>query len=151
LNKSIPKKPVILCFVAYYLPGYRSGGPVRTISNFVDDDKPYTGIRADNWCTVGKAHVFYASVQTLSLGGIAQLIRDTPHDLLYLNSFFSIRFTILPLLSRLFLFSSRKPCVIAPRGEFSPAAIEIRKPKKILFLVLSRLIGLYRNLLWQAS
>ena len=41
--------------------------------------------------------------------------------------------------------------MIAPRGEFSPAAIEIRKPKKILFLVLSRLIGLYRNLLWQAS
>ena len=31
-----PKHLVILCFVAYYLPGYRSGGPVRTIANFVD-------------------------------------------------------------------------------------------------------------------
>ena len=113
MNKSIPKKPVILCFVAYYLPGYRSGGPVRTISNFVDhlgdefdirivtrdrdvlDDKPYSGIRVDNWCTVGKAHVFYASVQTLSLGGIAQLIRDTPRFTLS-KQLFSFGFTILP-------------------------------------------------------
>ena len=29
------KKKVILCFIKYYLPGYRSGGPVRSIVNFV--------------------------------------------------------------------------------------------------------------------
>lgn len=29
-------RPVILCFVKYYLPGYRSGGPLRTIVNFIE-------------------------------------------------------------------------------------------------------------------
>ena len=28
-------RPQILCFVDYYLPGYKAGGPLRTIINMV--------------------------------------------------------------------------------------------------------------------
>ncbi len=111
-------KPIILCFVAHYLPGYRSGGPVRTIANFVDhlgdefdirivtrdrdalDTEPYPGVQIDAWNKVGKVQVFYASKKTVNLRGIAKLIRETPHDVLYLNSFFAFGFTTLPLLAR---------------------------------------------------
>jgi len=31
-----PRRWNILCFVAYYPPGYKSGGPVRTIANMVE-------------------------------------------------------------------------------------------------------------------
>ena len=112
------KRPIILCFIPFYLPGYRSGGPLRTIANMVDhlgdefdirivtrdrdvfDIKPYPEVKVDAWNTLRKAQVFYASKRTITLAGIAQLLRATPHDVLYLNSFFAYGFTLLPLLAR---------------------------------------------------
>ena len=162
-------KFTILCFVPYYLPGFRSGGPVRTIANIVDhlgdefnilivtsdrdhlDHLPYSSVQVDSWNAVGKAQVFYASSCTLNLLGIASLLRDTPHDLLYLNSFFSFSFTTLPLLVCRLGLVSRSSCVVAPRGEFAPAALSINKWKKILSFNILRLLGLYTNLSWHAS
>ncbi|WP_235012025.1 glycosyltransferase family 4 protein [Spiribacter roseus] len=155
--------------MAYYLPGCRSGGPVRTIANFVDhlgdefdirivtrdrdalDTEPYRDVGVDEWNTVGKAQVLYASDQALTLRGIARLLRETPHDILYLNSFFSFRFTTLPLLAERLGMASRRPCVVAPRGEFSPGAIGLKAWKKRSFLALARLFGLYSKVRWQAS
>ena len=163
------KRPIILCFVAYYLPGYRSGGPVRTIANFVDhlgddfdirivtrdrdalDTEPYPDVRVDDWNPVGKAQAFYASRRALSLPHIAGLLRQTPHDLLYLNSFFAFRFTTLPLLARRLGLAPCEPCVIAPRGEFSQGAMALKAWKKRPYAMLSRRLGLYRGLHWQAS
>jgi glycosyltransferase involved in cell wall biosynthesis len=163
------KRLIILCFVAYYLPGYRAGGPVRTIANFVDhlgdefdirivtrdrdvlDTAPYSDVKADTWITVGKAQVFYASKHTITLRGIARLLRETPHDLLYLNSFFAFGFTALPQLARRLGMAPNKPCVIAPRGEFSQGAIALKAWKKRPYVWCSHLVGLYRGCLWQAS
>ncbi|MDA8631250.1 glycosyltransferase family 4 protein [Litoricolaceae bacterium] len=162
-------RPTILCFVAYYLPGYRSGGPARTISNFVDhlgdefdirivtwdrdfgDTKPYSAITLDGWNQLGKSQVFYASERTLTLRGIGRLLRDTPHDLLYLNSFFTFSFTTLPLLARRLGMAPKPPCVIAPRGQFSAGAIALKARKKRLYLTVVKVIGIYRYLNWQAS
>lgn len=163
------KRPVILCFVAYYLPGYRSGGPVRSIANFVDhlgdefeirivtrdrdalDSTPYEGVAVDCWNRLGKASVFYASSKTLTLFGIAKLIRNTSHDILYLNSFFAFKFTILPLLARRLALVPNKPCVIAPRGEFSVGALALKPQKKQLYLKATKAIKLHSHLIWQAS
>lgn len=169
MSKITPSRPVILCFVAYYLPGYRSGGPVRTIANFVDhlgdefdirivtrdrdalDAEPYPSVRIDVWNKVGKAQVFYASKKTVNLRAIAKLIRETPHDVLYLNSFFAFDFTTLPLLARRLGWAPKAPCVIAPRGEFSKGAIALKARKKRLYMRATRMMGLYAGLHWQAS
>ena len=168
MNASL-KRPVILCFVSHYLPGFRAGGPLRTIANFVDHfgnefdirivtrdrdlqaEEPYSGVQVDNWNLVGNAQVFYASKTTLRLGNIARLLRETPHDILYLNGFFTAAFTVLPLLVRRLNLAPKAPCVIAPRGEFSPGALALKFGKKRLYLTVSRLLGLYRGLRWQAS
>lgn len=160
---------VILCFISYYLPGYRSGGPVRTIANFVDhlgddfdirivtrnrdvlDSSPYHGVAVDGWNPVGKASVFYASSKTLSLSGIAKLLRNTHYDVLYLNSFFAFSFTTLPLLARRLALAPSKACVIAPRGEFSVGALELKAQKKLLYMKVAKAIKLYSGLFWQAS
>lgn len=160
---------VILCFVNCYLPGYRSGGPIRSIANFVDhlgdefgiriitrdrdclDAEPYPGVAVDTWNTVGKAQVFYASQRVLSLRGIGELLRETPHDVLYLNSFFSFEFTALPLLARRFSLAPHRPCVIAPRGEFSSGALALKKWKKVPYIFFFKLLGIGDNLIWQAS
>ena len=85
------KKRVILCFVGHYLPGYRSGGPIRSISNLVEnlgdefkihiicsdrdlsDKEPYANINTNTWKTVGKAKVFYVSKKNQSFKGIQKL------------------------------------------------------------------------------
>ena len=82
------KKKKILCLVDYYLPGFRAGGPIRSIVNFVEnlgeefeiyiicndrdmfDVEQYENVNIDMWNTVGKAKVFYASKKNLSLKGL---------------------------------------------------------------------------------
>ncbi len=165
----IAKRPVILCFADYYLPGYRAGGPVRSISNFVDcfgdeydirivtrdrdflNPDSYPDIRIDNWNRIGKASVFYASRHFLSFFGVLKLLRGTTHDVLYLNSFFSYRFTALPLLARKFRLASKQPCVIATRGEFSTGALFLNAQKKSVYLAIVKVLGLFTRLHWQAS
>ncbi len=163
------KKKVILCFVKYYLPGYRYGGPVRSIVNFVEefgdqydirivcsshdalDNKPYKGINIEEWNQVGKAKVFYVSNKFRKFKKIFKLLRQTKFDVLYLNSFFTFTFSIFPLLVQYFNFTSLKSCVIAPRGEFAKNAIELKKFKKLVYMYFVKFIGLYNHLCWQAS
>lgn len=70
-------KPKILTFVSYYLPGYKAGGPLRTIANMVEhlgndfefwivtrdrdlgDTVPYADVIINEWNDVHGAKVFY--------------------------------------------------------------------------------------------
>jgi glycosyltransferase involved in cell wall biosynthesis len=162
-------KPVILTFVAYYLPGYKSGGPVRSIANMVDqlgdefdfriitsdreilETTPYADIKVNKWNTLDSSQVYYAHPSSLTLARTMELLRSTPHDVLYLNSFFSPKFTFMPLLVHWLKRIPPKPIVLAPRGEFSKAALEIKAWKKKPFIALSRQIGFFGGLTWQAS
>lgn len=159
----------ILCFVGYYLPGYKGGGPIRTIENMVEtfqgqfeflivtsdrdlsDVVPYPSVSVDQWNVVGHAKVFYASSATLTLNGLIRLLRETQHDILYLNGFFSPLTTILPMIICRLGLVPRKPTVLAPRGEFSEGALSLKTTKKVIWLFCFRLLGLYGNLIWQAS
>lgn len=159
----------ILCLLGSYLPGYKAGGPLRTLVNMVDrlgddlhfklvtldrdlgDTEPYTGVMIDGWNTVGKADVFYMSPEMISAGGFKKILRSTECDVIYLNSFFSPCFTIKPLLLRRFRRIPDKPLVIAPRGEFSEGALGLKKIKKRAYLLAAKVLGLYRGVVWQAS
>ncbi|MCF8096165.1 MAG: glycosyltransferase family 4 protein, partial [Desulfobacteraceae bacterium] len=47
--------------------------------------------------------------------------------------------------------ASKKPCVIAPRGEFSAGALALKAWKKRAYLRLTQAVGIYSGLAWQAS
>ena len=161
--------PTILTFVRYYLPGYKSGGPVQSIAALVEhlgdefdfrivtsdrdegDCMPYSGIDYRQWQLVGKAHVRYLSPQEKRLNHIVKILRDTPHDMVYFNSFFDPCFTTLPVLARRLRLAPQTPGVIAPRGEFSSGALGIKWLKKRLFLTAARGLALHSGLAWQAS
>lgn len=161
--------PVILAFVNLYLPGFRGGGPARSLANLVErlgdefdfrivttdrdcgDQRSYSGVTIDGWNRVGKARVFYASSNTLGWRGLRTLLRATPCDVLYLNSYFHPVFTLKPLLLQRLHQVARTPVVIAPRGEFSPGALAIKQARKRAFITLARGFGLYRGVRWQAS
>ena len=87
------------------------------------DQDPYPGLRIDDWNRVGKAEVYYVSPNQCSVWALAKLINATPHDVLYLNSYFDLLFTIKPLIARRLGWLPALPVVLAPRGEFSPGAL----------------------------
>lgn len=162
-------KPRILVLTGCYLPGFRGGGPLRTIFNAVNslhgdfdfhiltadrdlgDAAPYPGIDGAVWHTVGHAKVRYLSPAEQRPADLWRVIAQTDHDLLYLNSFFSPRFTIGPLLGRRLGRLPRRPVLLAPRGEFSSGALGLKRLKKRAYLHLARLSGLVQGVHWEAT
>ena len=155
--------------IRFYLPGDKSGGPVRTIANIVEqlgdefdfkiitsdrdslDEKAYPNIDIDAWNQVGKAEVFYLSPENQTLQVLTKLVCDTPHDTLYFNSFFDHNFTIKLLWARRLGHLPRKTTIIAPRGEFSPGALLQKRLKKLAYIYCSTFAGLHSGLIWHAS
>ena len=162
------RKIKILVFNHYYLPGYKSGGPIRSLANMAEclgdefdfqivtsdrdalDQHPYPAIKTNDWNQVDKAKVYYASPLMFFVKTIF-LLRKTEFDILYLNSFFDVKFTVFPLLMRWLKVFPQRPVVVAPRGEFSPGALILKSWKKNIYIVMSRVLGLYRDVVWQAS
>ena len=109
----LKSKPKVLIFLRYYLPGFKSGGPVRSISNLVTSlgdkydfyivtsnkdflEKGMSNL-APGWNLVGKAKVRYVIQKDLSISEIRRLVFEIKPDLLYVNSFFDAKFSILSL------------------------------------------------------
>ncbi len=163
------QRTIILALVHYYLPGFKAGGPIRSISNLVErlgdefdlriiaadrdfrEDTPYTDVVIEGWNQVGKAQVYYLSAGVGSLRSLLRLISDTPHDVLYLNSFFDPVFTQFPLWVRWLKLLKTKPIILAPRGELAPRSLSRKAWKKFPFMVIASSLGLYADLTWQAS
>jgi glycosyltransferase involved in cell wall biosynthesis len=150
-----------------YLPGWRAGGPTRSIANLVDglgdtyeiyvltrdhdhtDPGPYPNITPNRWTRVGKGLVYYADDENLSMPAIRRIAREVAPDLVYLNSMLS-RLTMKYLAMRR-LRQSRAPVLLAPRGEFSAGALGIKAWRKRTYLGAARLVGLFRGVHWHAS
>jgi len=159
----------ILSLVSYYLPGHKSGGPVRTLSNLVaevgdrfnfhivtrdrdfGDSLAYANIRPGEWNEVAGARVFYCTPHQLTAPGLRRVISSIGYDLLYINGFFNPIFSIRPALLRRSRLIRRGPCILAPQGEFSPGAFETRWVRKKAYVKLSGAIGTYGDVSWQAS
>jgi glycosyltransferase involved in cell wall biosynthesis len=159
----------VLILLGYYVPGYKAGGPIRSIANLVaalgdefdfkivtmDHDlgnpRPYAGIQPDVWTPVGKAQVMYLSARGRRPWSMLGLLRRTPYDVLYLNSLFSRPFSIFPLwLQRLGLIR-RTPVILAARGETAPPALAHHRLRKRLYLAALRWTRVADDVLWQAS
>lgn len=171
LDGSAPRaRPVVFTLAAHYLPGYKAGGPIRTIRNLVGGlgdefdfriftsnhdfgrPEPYGGVAINAWNDVEGAKVFYADPSALRPARVAATIRDVNPDVVYVNSFFSPRFSIAPLLLRRLGRTDRRiPWIVAPRGEFSRGALAIKSLKKRSFMAVARLLGVHRGVVWQAS
>jgi len=112
------------------------------------EDQPYGNLCFDQWVPAGKANVFYAS--ELSTRNIRRRIHEIDPHIIYLNSFFS-RLTMKTLMLRQISLLPVSTAVLAPRGEFSPGALRIKFFRKWLYRKAAFPLGLYRDLVWQAS
>ena len=159
----------ILVFVNCYIPGFKSGGPIRSIANLVsmlgdnyefyivtndrdtDDKICYEGITPNQWNSVGKGKVYYLDPGDRNIFHITKLIIEIEPDIVYLNSFFHPIYTVLPLLARFFGMVKKYPTLIAPRGEFSDGALILKPLRKKIFLKISKFLGLHRDAFWHAT
>ena len=156
----------VLTFTGVFLPGYKGGGPIKTIKNLFEqagdeitfklitsdrdlgDTTPYTSVNCGAWNQVGTASVFYAKPGKTGYAQIARQLRAKDYDVVYLNSFFSPRFSFFPLLLAKAL---RQKVVLAPRGEFSEGALSLKSTKKRIFITVYKLLGLHRGTVFQVS
>ena len=161
-------KNIVLVFSYFYLPGYKGGGPIRTISNMFDilgqeiefflvtadrdlgDASAYSDIDANHWQQVGRARIYYASPGIGWLRKLWAIIWQFDGNFLHLNSFFSFRFSILPFIFWRVL-KCDKTVIVGPRGEFSRGALALKSRKKWVFIRLAKALGLYRGVIWHAS
>jgi len=161
------KKILILC--DYYLPGYKSGGGMRTVVNMVDrlknkydffiitrdhdgklDRQQYTSVNINQWNDVRGAKVFYLSKDKLKISKLHELISDVKPNVIYSNSYFATLTLYFLILKRLKVIKQIN-IILAPCGELSDGALQLNSAKKTAFIQLANLSNLFRNIIWKAS
>jgi len=158
----------VLCVCDYFLPGFKAGGPIRTLKNMpallsgaitfsyltrdrdLGSTEPYEKITPDEWASYPHGRVFYATEALFGAPALSKALGTADTDVVYLNSFFSPRSSV-AIVIRNWIRPFGKPILLAPRGEFSSGALALKGGKKRLYLALARAVGLYRNLWWHAS
>ncbi len=152
-----------------YLPGFRGGGPARSLANLVkalgadidfrivtldrdpESDPPYPSVRPGTWQTGVGAEVLYLPRTAVSVRRLVQEIKAVSPQVIDLQGFFDPVFTILVLLARRIGFFFGVPLLLAPQGVFSPGALSLKFLKKAIYVRLAQVVGLYSDLTWQAS
>lgn len=160
-------KKKILIFIDWYLPGYKAGGPIQSVANMVahlkddfdfsvitrDTDYcetiPYTSITANQWNTLSNGvKVYYMSKNQLNFKCIKSLIDEVKPDCAYLNGIYSFYFTLLPL----FLLKKKNIfTVLAVRGMLAESALAVKEFKKMVFIRLITISGIFNQVLFHAT
>ena len=167
-NPTSRSKDKVLCFVDYYLPGFKAGGPIRSISNLsdkvspyldfkivardrdIDEGKPFSGILTNSWNSVSGSSIFYLKVGVVYFLHLFRVVKSKEHDVVYINSFFSLFFSFFPLIFSRILNPSIS-IILSPRGEFSPGALSIKHFKKSIFISVFKFIGFHKLVFWHLT
>lgn len=148
-----------------YLPGYKDGGPVRTIKNLTDclgdeydiriltndrdhgDISSYSNIVYDSWNQIGKAKVWYVKPNGFKFKLIQELSKNI--DVIYCCGPYNDYAIKLMLLNKFNMI--RKKVVIASMGSFSKGALGIHSIRKSLFINMMKIFGLFKSILWSVT
>ncbi len=170
----------VLIILDHFFPGYRDGGPVLSIANLIDalheeyeftvltkdrdvgDSAPYPFIEKDAMVTVDKGAVNMnagikgdlSSVTVIYANEAAydtKLIVSNANkaDLVYMGGCFTKSARI--LLSSKAKGLVKPPVIVASFGLFDPGAFAIRYKKKKLYMMLTGLMGWYKDIYWSAT
>lgn len=157
----------ILIFADYFTPGYLAGGPIRSIQTIINClhrsidftvvtrnhdfgiTTPYP-LAANQRVKIAHCDVYYLTKEKQTQSYYRHLINTIQPHIIYLNSFFSYRFSQLPLKANRENPHQSK-IIIAPRGEFSPGALAIKPLKKKLFLHWTKRVSSYHDVTFHAT
>lgn len=155
----------ILIIMGRYLPGYKDGGPVRSIKNLTDylgkeynfkiltcdrdhgDEEPYSNIKVNDWNRVGNADVYYVPPKGFRQKLIVKLAQKV--DLVYVCGCFSDYSVNTLIVNR--LRKIKVPVVVAAMGLFSPMEFRLKYKKKKIFTTTFNILGMFKNIYWSAT
>lgn len=155
----------VLILMGRYLPGYKDGGPVRTIKNLTDifgkeydirimckdrdhgDLQQYPNISADTYNKVGNANVYYVKNEKFKFKNMLNEIKKV--DIVYCCGPYNDYAIKAMVLKRLGFF--KIPLVIASMGSFSKGALSIKSKKKKIFLNIMKKLGFFKKIIWSVT
>lgn len=160
-------KPQVLVFIGWYSPGFKAGGPVRSLVNMVDhlrdridfhivasdtdytEPEPYEGITPDTWTVLpGGERVWYASRNAANAAVWKGLLKERAWEAVYINGIYAWAFSILPLW---LLRGTDQKRIVAVRGMLASGMMKHGALKKRMFLAVMRTLGCYRGVRFQAT
>lgn len=137
----------VIIFSEYFIPAFLAGGPPKSASNIVKfmKDKIKFEIYTSNYDLRNTTKLKVKNNQSLKFLNKNKIIYNSTLGYFfnfnklnfsqvrtfYLNSFFSIKWCLLPLLIAIY---KEKKVVISPRGQFHKTSISQKKIKKKLFM-----------------
>ncbi|WP_407556138.1 glycosyltransferase [Winogradskyella sp. 4-2091] len=153
-------------FIDWYLPAYKAGGPIQSISNLVSrlkDEFEISVITSNSdlgevlnlnqkelnvWVEKEGYRVMYIDREHQNKQFYNALFDAEAFDVVYFNSLFSIKYTLLP-----FWLLRNRPIrrVLATRGMLGAGALAIKPLKKKVFLAMFKFLTLHKKVIWHAT
>lgn len=154
----------VLVFIDGYYPAKNYGGPVESIFNIVEQSSEVQffiitrdhdlnshsrlkGIKR-GWNIYGRANVNYLSNEEANIRNIIYILEEINPDCIYINSLYDYKGIIA---SKLYMINRDIKLVIAPRGQLSKSALNIKKNKKYFYLKFFNLFLLEKKWLWHST
>jgi len=158
----------ILLFIDWFLPGYKSGGPVTSNANMIkwlssyynfyvvtrnsdytEPNKIYSNIVSNTWVNQNYFKCWYFSKKKLNVFSIYQIIKNNQFEIIYINGIYSFYFSLLPLIISKML--NKKKIIISPRGMLSQQALMVKSLKKNTFISTINFLGFYKNVTFHCT
>ncbi len=154
--------------VDWYAPGFKAGGPIRSVVNFADqlendldiyiltkdrdlgESQPYIDTITDQWVSFNSHKVYYTSPGNLSWSKLQKVILEINADYIYLNSMFSRFFSIYPLMMKR-MGKLKSKIVLAPRGMLKDSALQYKAAKKKMFISFFKFLDIPKEIVFQAT
>lgn len=158
------KKKTLIIY-KYFYPGYKAGGPIRSLKNLTDalkdkvdiyvltqnkdykETAAYSEFASDRWLNSGGLHVFYSSKKVIGFKEISQAIKYIHPQTIYLGSFFDPASIKCLILNKTF----KIPIIIAPRGQLQKGALNLKSLKKNLYIFTSKILYLYKDIYFHST
>lgn len=157
----------ILIFIDWFTPGFKAGGPIKSVSNIVkslytnfnfhiitsdrdiDEPTPYPNEKFNQWVNKEHYQIAYLSEEKRKQF-IANTIKQQHFDAYYFNSLYSKPYTLEPfqLIKKI---KNNPNVIIAPRGMLGKGALKIKPLKKKLFLTITKKTSFFKNVTWHAT
>jgi glycosyltransferase involved in cell wall biosynthesis len=154
---------IVFISIPWFLPAYKAGGPIQSISNLIEnyndnieyrifcsnidlDNIPLNNIETNKWVNYNKnTKVFYALSHNTTKSLSVEIKKIAP-SVLFVIGLFSWKFNIYPLL---FCRASRK--ILSTRGMLHSGALSQKKFKKRIFLYFLKCVGVTKSIIFHAT
>lgn len=156
----------VLVFIDWYTPAYKAGGPIRSVNNLINalgddiefmvvtgaydfgDTQILQNIVTNEINQIEKCKAIFLTSENQNANEYQSIYDSFQPDYIYLNSLFSSKFTILPLVK---FRNNKEKIVLAPRGMLGLESLKIKSFKKKVFSFVAKILSFFNGITWHAT